>query len=246
MRVLLASVALTLVLVGCADGENRPQLEPRRANVTPTTEVSSDAVAPAGASRAGDASAAGPTAAGEDAPRADDLDTRAALAVPASAPAPDGINLRDPLERARVAGVLEAADGLGSRASIRVSDRPLVGAERFVLGTWAAVVPQRHAVLDVSAAAVRAAVAGELRDWADLGGRPGPVVVMVAVGDQDSLPRALAIPRLGDAVQLLSRATLVEAVRATPGALAIVPVGWLEPGLLPLVVDGWDPLRDPA
>ena len=92
---------------------------------------------------------------------------------------------------------------------------------------------------------LRDALSGVVDDWEELGGREQPLNVLLASDQALALQWSLGVS-LGDAVQLLEAEALVAAAQTTPGALAFVDLDQLEPGLLPLVIDGWDPLRDPA
>ena len=56
--------------------------------------------------------------------------------------------------------------------------------------------------------------------------------------------RSLGLP--DDAGETIPLEEVTARVESTPGALAVVPMAALRPGLLPLVIDGHDPLRDPA
>jgi len=106
-------------------------------------------------------------------------------------------------------------------------------------------VPQRHDVFELSLDLLRDALSGVVDDWEELGGREQPLNVLLASDQALALQWSLGVS-LGDAVQLLEAEALVAAAQTTPGALALVDLDQLEPGLLPLVIDGWDPLRDPA
>ena len=87
-------------------------------------------------------------------------------------------------------------------------------------------------------------LSGDVDNWSAFGGADEPIRLLVA---QEIAPRLRRILQLPDDVGAdVPVAALVEDVRSAPGALALVPLAALRPGLLPLVVDGYDPLRDPA
>ena len=170
--------------------------------------------------------------------------TAAQQEAPPEPPEPS-VDLRDLAERAEAEVILAGAMGPGD-APIVVSDRPLDAGTRFVLGAWAAVVSQRHNLFELSLDLLRDALSGAVDDWAGLGGREQPLSVLLAADRAQALQWSLGVSSLGGAVQLLEADALVAAARTTPGALAFVDLAQLEPGLLPLVVDGWDPLSAPA
>ena len=172
--------------------------------------------------------------------------------LPAPPPATVAFRIHHPAERAalaqrlRDAGYDPAAASDAADAPLVVADTPLPGASPLLLDAWAAVVHQRHDVLDVSFDALRLAFRGVLGAWSALGGGDQPIQLLIPSASGGILAAALDLPRLAPTARELPLEILVEAVRTTPGALALIPVGALSPGLLPLVVDGHDPLRDPA
>ena len=85
---------------------------------------------------------------------------------------------------------------------------------------------------------------GVFTRWSSFGGASQPLTVLLPDDLVATVRRALRLP--SDAGVALPLAELVETVRTTPGALAIVPLHALSPGLLPLVINGHDPLRDAA
>ena len=199
---------------------------------------------------------------------ADPVPAEPALAAPADAdPAPpdplfaeaDGgedeplvVDLRvaEGAERDRLAEALTEAgfallpSDAGEDAGVVISEAPLPDEEALLLDAWAAVAHQRHDVLDLSLDELRGVLSGDVDNWSALGGADQPIRLLVA---QEIAPRVRRILQLPNHVGYdVATATLVDDVRSAPGALALVPLDALRPGLLPLVVDGYDPLRDPA
>lgn len=95
---------------------------------------------------------------------------------------------------------------------------------------------------------VRDIVIGRTRNWFNLGGANEAIQVFVPAGDaaeiaafagQGLTPSTITARALPDA-------DLVKTVGATKGSFAIVRPEALTPDVLPLVVEGHDPLRDPA
>ncbi len=204
---------------------------------------------------------------------ADDPGTTASRAPTAAAePAPAGPAARDPLfasdggrdepavvdlriadgtERDRLAAALTGAGfallpaaAPASDAGVVISAAPLPDEEALLLDAWAAVAHQRHDVLALSLDELRRVLDGHVDNWSALGGADRPIRLLVA---REIAPRVRRILQLPDHVGYdVATATLADDVRSAPGALALVPLDALRPGLLPLIVDGYDPLRDPA
>lgn len=161
------------------------------------------------------------------------------------------VAIGDPAERRliedalRDAADIEIVSGRADADAV-VSDEPIPGATRLLLGAWAVVTDQRRDVFEVSVEEVRTAFRGAITDWSELGGRALPLAAYVPAEHADLIAGALGLDRselLATAVAAESLPTLVTGQR---GALALVPVEALRPGLLALVVDGHDPYRDPA
>lgn len=193
--------------------------------------------------------------AGANAEEEEDGDT--AATVEAEDPSP-GVELRitEPAEHARLEAALDAAgfqvvasEDATTVSAIVVSDAPIEsndGApiETLYIETWAAVVHQRHDVLDLSLGELRAALTGAFPSWVAFGGGPEPLTVLLPDQQAATIRRSLGLP--DDAGTTLPLDELTARVESTHGALAVVPLAALRPGLLPLVIDGHDPLRDAA
>ncbi len=151
-------------------------------------------------------------------------------------------------ERAAVERVIAAGPQLVltadlAAADVVVSDRPLAGVEPLVLATWVAITDQRRDVLDLTLDQVRRVMAGEIDDWAQLGGSALPLALVVPAEQQAAIERAF---ELFAGVQTMPLDELLAYIAATPGALALVPSEAMRLGVLALTVDGHDPYRDPA
>ena len=130
-----------------------------------------------------------------------------------------------------------------SEAQIIVSDAPLTGADAIDVRPWVVVAHQRHDVLEMSVEQVRAALRGAGQSWASFGGAAQPVQAFLPQEMAPLVRRALGLP--AEAATVLPLEAVRTAVRETPGAIALIPPEGLAPGLLPIVVHGYDPLRDP-
>ncbi len=168
-------------------------------------------------------------------------------------PEPGIVDLRiaDGAERERLeAALIDAgfaplpAGASPSAAGVAISDEPLAGQEPLLVQPWVAVAHQRHDVLDLSLDGLLAALRGEIDNWSALGGADRPITVLLAEEIAPRVRRVLGLP--ADAGEALPEEALARRVRSTPGSLALLSPEALGPGLLPLVVDGYDPLRDPA
>ena len=170
---------------------------------------------------------------------------------PAARPFGVAVSIRDQGERMAVEGLLRDAPNLEVApgpfdADAEVSDQPLPQGSSYILAAWVAVTDQRHTVLDLSLADLRRVLAGAVTDWFELGGRAQPVIAFVPCDDADAIAAALALPDLGPNIRRASLETIQRSVASGSGALAVLPPTALCPGLLPLVLDGHDPLRDPS
>ena len=186
-------------------------------------------------------------------------DPPAAVRTPAPAADPQpparpfgvAVSIRNQGERVAVEGVLGDAPNLEVApgpfdADAEVSDQPLPQGSSYILAAWVAVTDQRHTVLDLSLADLRRVLAGAVTDWFELGGRAQPLIAFVPRDDADAIAAAVALPDLGPNVRRASLETIQRSVASGSGALAVLPPTALRPGLLPLVLDGHDPLRDPS
>jgi len=107
---------------------------------------------------------------------------------------------------------------------------------------WALVAHQRRDVIALRLEEARGILEGRVRDWSEVGGAPGAIAVYLPAEDERDLERTL-----GSVVgQRLPAAALLETVAREPGALGVVRADQIAPGVLPLVVEGYDPLRNPA
>ena len=161
------------------------------------------------------------------------------------------VRLRDAAERERVTTAIDAtanlravADAAGADAT--VGDDSLSGGTRYVLAAWAAVTDQRRDVLELGLDDLRRILRGEVTDWSALGGGPMPIAAYLPAEDAERIAAALDLAT--DAIQasLAPADSIPGLVDGQPGALALLPVAALRPGLLALVVEGYDPYRDPS
>lgn len=153
-----------------------------------------------------------------------------------------------------------AADGGGQRAAARSDSgagavtggsgegaAESTAAAAVVLRAWTVVTDQRRDVLELTAAEARALLAGEIDDWAALGGRATPVHVYLARGEAAALARAFGLPpgAFAGATVLPDTAAVLDRVAGEAGAVAAVPPAALRPGVLAPLIAGYDPFRDP-
>lgn len=111
---------------------------------------------------------------------------------------------------------------------------------------WAAVVHQRHDVLELTLDDIRRILTGAVEDWAALGGAAAPVLAYLDERDVDDVAQALGIDRSAIQATLGDEDAVAAAVSQQPGAFALVRPEALRLGLLALVVDGHDPYSQPA
>lgn len=112
--------------------------------------------------------------------------------------------------------------------------------------SWVAVAHPRRDVYELSVEDVRRVVAGEVRDWGDLGGARAAIEVFVPAEDVADLAAVLGVPVERIRARRLEGGALIEAVRASAGGFSLVRPEALTPAVLALVVEGHDPLGDPA
>lgn len=196
-------------------------------------------------------SATAPAAAPAGQPEAPPAPAGTTVAIAQPAPAiPVALDLGVASER-RAAGDALADGGVyavvadGAEADVMISDQPLPGASSYVIGAWVAVTDQRRDVLALTHADIAGIVAGEITNWSALGGSDQPIGVDLPVVYADVILQSLGLTAAPTA-RWLPTAEIVARVQATPGAFALLPLSALEPGLLALEVDGYDPYRDPA
>ena len=161
------------------------------------------------------------------------------------------VSVADSDERSAIEAVLGSTSGLelvpvAADADVELSDRPLVGGIIYVIATWAVVTDQRRDVIELGVDDVRRVLSGEVGDWSQLGGTQLPISVYLPAQDADRIAAALGVP--GRLLQggLEPASSIPELVTARPGGFALLPVTALRPGIQALVVDGYDPYRDPA
>lgn len=112
--------------------------------------------------------------------------------------------------------------------------------------SWVAIAHARRDVYELRLDDVRRVLTGEVRDWADLGGTPAAIEAFVAVEDVAALATVFGVPVDKISARRLDGGALVEAVRVSTGAFALVRPEALTPDVLALVVEGHDSLGDPA
>ena len=159
------------------------------------------------------------------------------------------LNLRDADEHARLSTLLLASDLSPARdpeqATITVSDHELRNAQTIATHYWAVVAHQRSDVHNLSAKAVRAAASGWATDWKQLGGQARALTLYVPREYEHEIGNALRTSLTPTAV-VLPLTEIIEAVAVDAGGIALIPATLLAPGVLGLVVDDYDPYRDPA
>ena len=189
-------------------------------------------------------------------PQAPAVPTVATASATTPAPAPDrrvsvAVRLRDAAERERVTAAIDAAPDLRAvadpaGADAAVSDESLAGGTPYVLAAWAAVTDQRRDVIELGVDDVRRILRGDVADWSALGGGPMPIAAYLPSEDAERIAAALDLATDSMQIGLAPTDSVAELVAGRPGAFALLPVAALRPGLLALVVDGYDPYRDPS
>lgn len=116
----------------------------------------------------------------------------------------------------------------------------------FVTARWVAITDQRRDVLDLTRADVVRIIRGDQRNWADLGGRPHPIIVYLPQSQTSAIASALGLRTSELAVRLLPDEQVANQVASTPGAFALIEPERLRIGVLALTIDGHDPYRDRA
>jgi poly-gamma-glutamate synthesis protein (capsule biosynthesis protein) len=112
--------------------------------------------------------------------------------------------------------------------------------------SWVAIAHPRQTVYELRLDDVRTILAGRVRDWSALGGPPAPIEALVPETDASEIEAALGLGQRALVARRLPATAIVEAVRHSPGAFALVRPAALTPDVLALVVEGHDPLGDPA
>jgi len=151
------------------------------------------------------------------------------------------ISIADAAERELVQSALA-----GLPSGIEVSDQPITGGTAYIVEAWAAVTDQRRDVLELSLDELRGALRGEVTDWSVLGGAPLPITVEAPASGGDAIARQLAPDGLAAGVVRKPLDEVLADAESQPGMLALVPLEELRPGVLALVIDGYDPYRDPV
>ncbi|HEY8491061.1 MAG TPA: CapA family protein [Dehalococcoidia bacterium] len=137
----------------------------------------------------------------------------------------------------------------GRRPDLTLAAAPPEGAPAVpvVRRYWVPAVPFTSRVDGVSAEDVRRVLRGEVTDWSALGGDPGPVTVVLPVGEAAGVAAAAGVPEAALAAAPHVRWVPAEGLRAAvagdPAAFALVPLDRLDFHLHSLAVDGIDVVR---
>jgi len=110
--------------------------------------------------------------------------------------------------------------------------------------SWVVVAHQRRDVLEISSEQVLALLRGDIEDWSDLGGAPGPLNLLVPTEDADAIARGTGLASI--AGEHVEAAEVAERVASEIDAIGLARPEALRPGLLALVIEGHDPYRDPS
>ncbi len=114
---------------------------------------------------------------------------------------------------------------------------------RVALDAIVPVVNKGNAVTDLTLAQLKDIYLGKIKDWKDVGGTPGKIVVIsrdnssgtfgvwkdLVMKKERVIPSALTVPSNGG---------IVQAVANTPGAIGYVGLGYLSDGIKAVKVDG--------
>ena len=149
------------------------------------------------------------------------------------------VSVTSAAERDRIIAALA-----GLPTGIEVSNHELAGGTR-VVRAWAVVTDQHRDVLDLSMHDLLRVLDGEVDNWAAVGGSPLPIAVELPTSDAADVEALTGAPLLARAARKPLAGVLAD-LEAKPGTLALVPVEALRIGVLALVLDGYDPYRDPA
>ena len=109
---------------------------------------------------------------------------------------------------------------------------------------WIAVTDQRRDVLELTVEQVRGILTGEIADWTELGGSAAPIHAYLPDGHVEGIASGLGVAPGDLRATPRPAAELPGIVAAEPGAFALVAHADLRPGVLGLIVDGFDPYRD--
>lgn len=114
---------------------------------------------------------------------------------------------------------------------------------RVALDAIVPVVNPKNVVADLTLAQLKDIYLGKIKDWKEVGGTPGKIVVIsrdsssgtfgvwkdLVMKKERVIPRALTVPSNGG---------IVQAVANTPGAIGYVGLGYLTPEIKAIKVDG--------
>jgi poly-gamma-glutamate synthesis protein (capsule biosynthesis protein) len=122
-------------------------------------------------------------------------------------------------------------------------------ATEFLAASWVAVVHPRAPLYAISLGSLRAVLRGDIREWSELTGRANgaqPVQLYLPDGDSQRLQEAADLDRLSSAAILVAADAVAERVASDVSAFAVLPAYAISPSVRALIVDGYDPYRDPA
>lgn len=114
---------------------------------------------------------------------------------------------------------------------------------RIALDAIVPVVNKKNNISDISLAQLKDIYLGKIRNWREIGGTPGRIVVIsrdsssgtfgvwkdIVMEKERVIPNALTVPSNGG---------IVQAVSNTPGAIGYIGLGYLNDGLKALTVSG--------
>lgn len=131
----------------------------------------------------------------------------------------------------------------GSRDGADVIVEPGGNSSGFAWQVLVPVVSFEAGVDALSMAQLRAIFSGEVTDWAEVGGVPGPISPAVVISQEDQLAEMLSVElgsvqgRYNDSLELLA------AMAPGAGMIAFVPLERVHAGVMAVAVDGVDPVR---
>lgn len=130
--------------------------------------------------------------------------------------------------------------------SIGQTNSESAGASASLTSPWVAIAHHRSGVQAISVEDVSAILAGRIDDWAQLGGSTLAIRPFLVADDAEAILSAVGLTGDDTAAELVSGSSIVDLVSSAPGGFALVPPETLNPTILALSMDGYDPYSHPA
>lgn len=143
-------------------------------------------------------------------------------------------------------GVSGTAPTAAAESGAQTDSEPTFPPSDPLTSPWVAITGHHSGIQAVSLEDVTAILTGRLDNWAQLGGSTLAIRPFLDADDAEPILQALGVVSSDTVAERVSGSSIVDLVSSAPGTFALVRPEALNPSVLALSIDGYDPYSDSA